>query len=331
VSAELMRLAMGFRASQAIHAAVTLGIPDLLAGGVRASDDLASEAGADPDALYRLLRTLAAMGVLEEDGERRFGLTAFGEPLRSDVPGSVHGVVRLMGRPHVWDSWGNLSHSIRTGENAFRSVHGTDVWEWRADRPEESRIFDAAMRSSTEASHHALLEAYDFGRFGTIVDVAGGSGALLAAILGAYPDARGILFDQPHVVEGAAAVLAPVADRAITVAGSFFESVPPGGDAYILKFIIHDWEDQESVAILRTCRAAMAPDATLLVIERILAPPNEGAEGKLSDLNMLVMPGGRERTEEEFATLFEQSGLRLVRAVPTASGLAVIEAVGSDA
>ena len=326
-----MRLVMGYRASQAIHAAVSLGIPDLLAGGPRPSDDLAGEADADPDALYRLLRTLAAMGVLEEDEERRFQLTDFGDPLRSDVPGSVQGLVRLTGRPHVWHAWGNLEHSIRTGENAFRSVHGTDVWDWRAARPEESAIFDAAMRSSTEASHHALLEAYDFGRFATIVDVAGGTGALLGAILAAYPNARGILFDQPHVVAGAGPILAPVADRATTVAGSFFESVPPGGDAYILKFIVHDWKDEEAVAVLRTCRAAMSPDATLLVIERILAPPNEGAEGKLSDLNMLVMPGGRERTEKEFRALFERAGLRLVGAVPTASGPAVIEAVGSDA
>jgi hypothetical protein len=331
MSADLLGLLSGFRSSQAIHVAVSLRIPDLLADGPRHSGDLAREADADPDALYRLLRALAAIGVLAEDDERRFALTPQGEPLRSDVPASLHGWALLIGRPHVWRSWGNLEHSVRTGENAFRAIHGTDVWEWRAERPEERAIFDGAMRSLTGASNEAILEAYDFGRFDTIVDVAGGSGALLAAILGAHSHTRGVLFDQQQVVDGAAPVLEAVADRVDIVAGSFFDAVPSGGDAYILKSIVHDWEDEQAIEILRVCRAAMSPDATLLVIERILAPPNEGADGKFSDLNMLVMPGGRERTEVEYAALFERAGLRLARTVQTAGGFAVIEAVGSDA
>ena len=329
MSAELMQLLMGYRATQAIHVAAVLGIPDLLAAGARHSDALAEEAGADPDALYRLLRALAAIGVLEEDGERGFALTPLGEPLRSDVPGSLHGWALLVGRPDHWRTWGNLEHSIRTGENAFRALHGMDIWEWRAARPEASAVFDGAMQSLTAHSNRAVLEASDFGRFGTIVDVGGGNGTLLAAILGAHANARGVLFDQPHVVAGATSVLESVADRIDVVAGSFFESVPEGGDAYVLKMIIHDWEDEEAVAILRVCRAAMSAEARLLVIERILAPPNEGADGKFSDLNMLVMPGGRERTEGEFATLFERAELRLAQTVPTAAGIAVIEAVGS--
>ncbi len=331
MSADLLRLLSGYRATQAIHVAAVLGIPDVLAAGARRSDALAEEVGADPDALYRLLRTLAAIGVLEEDGERAFALTPLGEPLRTDVPGSLHGWALLVGRAEHWRSWGNLEHSIRTGENSFRALYGTDIWEWRAARPEESAIFDGAMRSLTTLSNRALLDAYDFGRFGTIVDVGGGNGTLLAAILGAHTDARGVLFDQPHVITGAATVLEAVADRVDIVAGSFFESVPEGGDAYILKSIVHDWEDEQAIEILRVCRGAMSPAATLLVIERILAPPNEDADGKFSDLNMLVMPGGRERTEGEYAALFEKAGIRLARTVETAGGFAVIEAVGSDA
>ena len=331
MSADLMQLLAGFRYSQAIYVAARLGVPDLLADGPRPNDEIAREAGADPDTLYRLLRALAAIGVLHEDDERRFALTPLGEPLRSDVPGSLHGWVLLIGRPFLWRSWANLEHSIRTGENAFRALHGTDIWEWRADRPEESAVFDGAMRALTGASNRAVLEAYDLGRFGTIVDVGGGNGAFLAAILEAHPAVRGVLFDQAHVIDGAGPVLTDVADRVSIVAGSFFDSVPRGGDAYILKWIVHDWEDEQAIALLRVCRAAMSTEATLLVIERILAPPNEGPEGKFSDLNMLVLPGGRERTEDEYRDLFERAGLRLTRTVESDGGFAVIEAVGSGA
>jgi O-methyltransferase domain/Dimerisation domain len=329
MSAELMRMLTGFRVTQAISVATRLGIPDLLAEGARSSDELAEEAGADPGSLYRLLRALAAIGVLTEHDDRRFELAPLGEPLRSGVPGSLRDWALLLGRPHVWQSWGALEHGIRTGENAFAALHGTDVWSWRAGEPEESEIFDGAMRALTGGANDAILDAYDFGRFGTVVDVAGGNGTLLAAVLGAHPGVRGILFDQAHVVDKAGPVLAPVADRVEVVAGSFFEKVPEGGDAYVLKAIIHDWEDPESVAILRACRAAMPAGACVLVIDRILAPPNEGAEGKFSDLQMFVLPGGRERTEAEFAHLFEQAGLRLTRTVSTAAGFAVLEAVAA--
>lgn len=331
MSADLMQLLAGFRVTQAIHVAATLRIPDLLADGPRSVDELAESAGADSTALYRLLRALAAVGIFQEDGDRRFSLTPLSERLRSDVPASLRDWALLMGRPYFWRSWGNLEHSIRTGENAFRSLHGTDVWAWRAGEPEESAIFDGAMKALTGAANQAILDAYDFGQFGTIVDVGGGNGALLASILGEHPAARGILFDQPHVVDKAGDVLKPVADRVETVAGSFFESVPAGGDAYVLKMIIHDWDDDEAATILHACREAMPAGAKVLVIERILAPPNEGAEGKFSDLNMLVMPGGRERTEAEFEALFDLAGLRLAGVAPTRSGFAVIEAVEAGA
>ena len=236
----LRRLANGYQISQALHVAVTLGIPDLLGDAPRGSDDLAAETGAHPGSLYRLLRALAAVGVLREDEERTFTLTELGEGLRTDAPEGIGGWIAFVGRPSHWQAWGDLLHSVRTGENAFRHVHGMDVWSYRADRPEESAIFDGAMQALTRSSNAALMEAYDFGRFGTIVDVGGGNG-------------------------------------------------------------------------------------TLLVIERALGPPNEDLRTKLSDLNMLVAAGGRERTEEEFESLLAAAGFRLVGATPTASGLSVIE------
>jgi DNA-binding transcriptional ArsR family regulator len=328
VSADLLRLVDGFRVTQTIYACVDLGIPDLLADGERTADDLADASGADPSTLYRLLRALASLGIVHEGDERTFSLTELGRPLRSDVPSSLNGWVRLQGRDYLWRSWGNLANAVRKGENSFRMLHGTDIWEWRAEHADESAIFDDAMRAMTIGANASILDAYDFGRFGTIVDVAGGNGTLIAAVLAAHPNLRGILFDQAHVVSGAEPVLgaAGVLDRCEVVAGSFFESVPRGCDAYVLKWIIHDWEDEESVAILRTCRAAMASEAVVLVIERDLGPPNENAVAKLADLNMLVMPGGRERTLDEYSTLFDAAGLRLVAAHPTTSGYLVIEA-----
>jgi hypothetical protein len=323
---DLLGLIGGFRVSQAIHVAVALGVPDLLADGPRGNDDLAEAADADADALYRLLRALAAVGVLHEEDGRRFSLTPLGERLRSDAPDSLAGWAALIGRPYFWNTWGELLHSVRTGENAFRHVHGTDVWEYRSTRPDDAAGFDAAMTALTRNVDRALLDAYDFGRFGTIVDVGGNRGALLAAILRAHPAVRGVLFDQEHVVAGAPPLLAEagVADRVRIEPGSFFDAVPGGGDAYLLKSIIHDWEDAEAEAILRVVRSAIPSEGVLLVVERVLAPPNEGPDGKFSDLNMLVMPGGRERTPEEYGALFERTGFELVR-VAAANGVGVVE------
>jgi hypothetical protein len=322
----LPQLVNSYRISQALHVAAVLGIADELAGGPRSANELAEATSADPDALYRLLRALASIGVLEEQNERRFALTELGDGLRTDAPGSIAGWASFMGRPVFWETWGSLLHSIRTGENAFRHIHGESVWEFRATRPEESAVFDRAMGTQTRVVTGAVLDAYDFGRFGTVVDVGGGNGSLLASLLERYPDMQGVLVDQPHVVANAAEVLGPSRARCTVVAGDFFESVPEGGDAYVLKWIIHDWEDAESIAILRNCRAAMHPDAALLVIERDLGPPNEAPEAKFSDLNMLVNPGGRERTVGEYAELLAQAGLELTGSTPTASGMSVFEA-----
>jgi hypothetical protein len=326
-AAQLQRLAEGYRLSQAIYVAATLGIADLLADGPRSSDDLAAETGADPQALYRLLRALAAVAIFREEDGRRFAVTEFGDALRSDAPDGIAGWAAFVGRPSHWQAWGDLLHSVRTGENAFRHVHGTDVWSHRAERPEESAVFDRAMQALTRSSNRGLVDAFDFGRFGTIVDVGGGNGTLLSLLLARYPSLEGILFDQPHVVAGAGQVLeaAGVAGRCRVIGGSFFDGIPRGGDAYLLKAIIHDWQDDEAIAILGGCRSVVPEDGALLVIERVVGPPNTDPAAKLSDLNMLVAAGGRERTAEEFESLLAAAGFELTGVTPTPAGLSVIE------
>lgn len=325
----LRRLVDGYQVSQAIHVAAILGIADLLAGGPLSVDQLAASTESHPDALYRLLRALAAVGVFREEPGRRFASTPLGDSLRANAPRSVAPWAAFAMIPPQWQAWGALLHSVRTGENAFRHIHGEDVWAYRARHAEAGAAFDRAMTGITRLGVEAVLAAYDFSRFKTIVDVAGGHGSLLAAILAQHTDARGVLFDQPHVVAGAAELLqaAGVAGRCRVVGGSFFDSLPEGGDAYLLKQIIHDWENPEATAILRTCRRAIGPDARLLVIERGIGAPNEQAAAKLMDLQMLVSAGGRERTRDEYAALFDAAGFRLAGVTPTAGGLTVTEAV----
>jgi hypothetical protein len=313
---ELKRLINAHKLSQAICVAAGLGIADLLADGARTSEDLADATRTNEDALYRLLRALASVGILSEGEKRSFTLAELGEPLRSDAPDSVAAIAVHVGRPYIGEAWLALGESVRTGENAFRLVHGMSNWEYRAERPDDNAIFDRYIAANTLRGARALLDAYDFGRFGTIVDVGGGNGTLLAALRAEHPSLRGVVFDQPHVVAGV-----DLGDGIDVVAGSFFESVPDGGDAYVLKWILHDWEDEEAVAILRTVRRT---GGTLLVIERLIGPPNEGPEAKLTDLNMLVGPGGRERTLDEYRSLFEAAGYRLA-ATASAGELHVLE------
>jgi O-methyltransferase/methyltransferase family protein len=316
----LRRLTNGYQVTQAIHVAATLGIADLLRDGPRDSEALAAQTATHAPSLHRVLRALASVGVLHEDDDGRFALTPIGDCLRSDAPEPVGGWAAFVGRPYHWQAWGALLHGVQTGENAFRSVHGADVWAYRAEHPEEGAIFDAAMTAIMLRANGHLLAAYDFGRFATVVDVGGGRGAFLSAILEANPGMRGVLFDQPQVVEGA-----DVGERGEVVGGSFFEAVPEGADAYVLKAVLHDWEDDDALRILRSCRAAMAPAAVLLVVERDLGAPNENPDAKLSDLNMMVGAGGRERTRDEFATLLAAGGFELASATPTAIGLSVFE------
>ncbi|HEX6743188.1 MAG TPA: methyltransferase [Solirubrobacteraceae bacterium] len=317
----LRRLTNGYQVTQAIHVAATLGIADLLRDGPRDSDALAQETATHAPSLHRVLRALASVGVLHEGDDGRFALTAIGACLRSDAAEPVGAWATFVGRPSHWDAWGALVHGVRTGERPFDSVHGTDAWRYRVAHADEGPIFDAAMTEITRRANAHLLAAYDFRRFATVVDVGGGRGALLAALLDANPQMRGILLDQPHVVEGAV-----VGERCEVVGGSFFDAVPEGADAYLLKAVLHDWDDDDALRVLARCRAAIPAHGALLVVERELGAPNENADAKFSDLNMLVSLGGRERTRDEFAELLARGGFALHSATPSAIGLSVLEA-----
>jgi hypothetical protein len=267
--------------------------------------------------------------VFSEDAQGRFALTPLGETLRSDVPGSMRAFARMVGMPPTWEAWREMLHSVKTGESAFEYVHGQNGFQYFSAHAEEAALFDAAMVGFSQGAIPTLLTSYDFAPFGTIIDVAGGRGHVLAAILKANPRTRGILFDMPHVVEGAKQHLAAegVADRCEVVAGDFFRSVPAGGDAYLLKHIIHDWDDPRCEAILRSCRQAIAKTGKLLVMEMLIPPGNHPFFGKLLDLEMLVLTsGGKERTEAEYRALFGRAGFDLARVVPTQSPVSVLEA-----
>ncbi len=326
-SARMLTLINGYLVSQALYVAATLGIADRLADGARDAEDLAQVTGTQAEPLYRLLRALAAVGVFHEDDGRCFSLTEMGACLRSDAPEPVGAWAANIGRPYVWAATGELLHSVRTGESGFRHTHGTDPWDYRSDRPNESAIFDRAMADLSRRAAADVVAAYDFGGFRRIVDVGGGSGMLLATILAANPSAKGVLFDLPHVVAGGPKVLeaAGVMDRCECVGGSFREGVPAGADAYVLKSVLHDWNTDDARAVLLACRAAMPAGAKLLVVEHVVGPPNQRPASKFTDLNMMVMLGALERTEDEFAALFAAAGFALTRIVPTTLGYCVIE------
>ncbi len=324
----LRQLLAGFQATQAIHVAACLGLPNLMAGAPRTSDELASLTGSNATALRRLAFALVALGVLRKDGQDRFGLTPMGDLLRCDVPGSQSHRALLMGRPYFWQAWGAFSHSVETGRTAFDHVHGVDGWTWRDAHPEDGALFDAAMAADAGWMAGALIEACDVSRFRHIVDVGGGDGSLLGRILAGHPSLRGTLFEQPRVVADAqrSSALAALGGRCAFVAGSFLESVPAGGDAYLLKWILHNWSDDDCLRILRSCREAMVAEGRLLIIEQITDPACPDIAGTLMDLNMMVMNGGRERTEPEFAGLLDAAGFRMDRLTKGVAGLSVLEA-----
>jgi hypothetical protein len=331
--ASLLDLINGFQASQALHVAAILGLADLLDAVPRTADDVAGLTNTHPIALYRLMRALAAIGVFHEDEEHRFGLTAVGEFLRSDVSGTHAPMAELVGRPYFRQAWDALIMTVRTGKTAFDHVYGKDVWQFRTECADEERIFNRTMATATERFAEAVLDVCDFGRFHHIVDVGGGDGMFLAKILAAHPRTRGTLFDQPQVItRGTAAVeSAGLPGRCQALGGNFFVSVPELADAYLLKWILHDWDDTASIDILRACRRAMHPASRLLIVEHVIGPPNTSREGKFMDLSMMVLTGGRERTRDEFSSLLAEAGFRLVSVTPTATPLSVLEGAPEQA
>lgn len=325
---QMARMITGYWVSQMIHVAAKLGIADRLADVPRPAEELARVTGTDARSLYRLLRALASVGIFSEDGEGRFHLTPLAECLREGVPGSQHAMAVMMGEEH-YRCWGDLLESVRTGRTAFDRLYGQPIFAYLGEQPEQARIFDAAMTAIHGRETQATLDAFDFSGIGVLADVGGGNGTNLIGILGRYLGMKGILFDLPHVVERAGATVeaAGLADRCEVVGGDFFDAVPSGADAYFLRHIVHDWDDERAGAILNAIRRAMPAGSRLLVVEYVLPPGDAPSFGKLLDLTMLLLPGGVERTEQEFRRLYELAGFRLTRVVPTDGDLSVVEGV----
>jgi hypothetical protein len=317
----------GYWTAQAVYVAAKLGLADLLRDGPRAPADLAAATQTHARSLHRLLRALASEGVFAEQPDGRFANTPLSECLVS-APGSQRALAVMMGEEH-FRAWGELLHSIRTGRCAFEHVYGQNVFAYLGQHPEQGAIFDEAMTGVHGMETSAMLDAYDFTGVNVLVDVGGGNGRTLAGVLRRFPSLRGVLFDLPPVVERARKELsaAGVTDRCQVLAGDFFQAVPPGGDAYMMRHIIHDWDDDRSRIILRNCRAVMPAHGKLLVVEAVIPPGNDPNWGKLLDLNMLVMPGGLERTEAEYRDLFAATGFTLTRVMPTSADVSVAEGV----
>jgi hypothetical protein len=322
----MTRLIWGAIPVQAISVTARLGIADLVADGPKTADELASRTQTDSVALRRLLRTLTSLTIFAEDAAGRFLNTPLSETLRFDHPESVRALAILWGASFFWKPWGELSTAIVSGQPAFDRIYQESFFEYLAHHSDDAAIFNAAMTAVSAVDLSAVLAVYDFSRFARIVDVGGGHGALLNGILSAYPELQGVLYDLPGVIADATELrTGPVVGRCEVLGGNFFEAVPVGADAYILKRVIHDWNDESALKILRNCRRAISRDGTLLLIEWVLKPPNEPDLGKFTDLNMLVLLGGRERTEADFRALLREADFSLARVIPTAGPHSIIE------
>jgi len=322
----------GVWGTQMIYVAARLGIADLLATGPKTPEELAAASGAHPDSLARVLRALASIGIFARARDGRYRLNRLAETLRADGPGSMRDIVLFLGSRHSMLGWTHFLDAVKTGESGFQIAHGKPVFDWLAEHPEEQATFQGGMICMTELDAPGLVRGYDYSRFATLCDVGGGRGTLLAAILSENPGLRGVLFDTASVVETAPAVLRAwgVEERVRTVAGSFFDEVPGGCDAYVLKEILHDWDDERCLAILGVCRRAMRPGATLLVMEMVLVDDDRPHPAKLLDMEMLdVTNRGRQRTAADFERLLEQTGFQLRRVVPLPSMPSVVESVAA--
>jgi len=325
---QLIGMITSYWSAQAIMAAAELRIADLVKDGPKTAQELADKTQTHAHSLYRVLRALASSGWLLEDGDGRFAATALTAGLQTGAPGSLRALATTeLGEEH-YPAWGSLLFSVRTGGLAFDEVFGMPNWQYWAGHPEHADIFNRAMSEMTAIIEPAVLSICDFSGASTIVDVGGGRGTLISSILRAYPDARGIVVDLPHVIAQGRELIAANAleDRCELVAGDFFKEVPSGGDVYLLKWIIHDWDDANATAILKNCHAAMPAHARLLLIEAPLPPANHPSLHTLMDVNMLVMTGGRERTEAEYRTLLAAAGFEVTRVTVTPLELGVIEA-----
>ena len=324
----MMGLITGYWVSQAIGVVAELGVADRLVHGPRASDDLAGEIGANPQALYRVMRLLASIGVFSEVTPRSFDLTALGATLCSDSQDSVRSFAITETAPGHWLPWGRLNESVRTGEPMAHKALGMGLFEWYGQNPEEASYFNAAMGNLSALAAGELVRVYDFSHVRTVMDVGGAHGVLLATILQGNSSARGILFDLPHVIAtaGDAIEAQGLNERCELTSGDFFQAVPTGADLHLLKQIIHDWDDERATKVLQNCHRSLTSDGTLLLVEMVVPPDNQPSPAQAMDLNMLVLLGGRERTEKEYQLLLLNAGFRLDEVIPTHSPFSVIKA-----
>ena len=326
----LMQMLLGAQTLQMIGTAVEMEIPKLLSQGPAKASTIAKEAGTLEDTTYRLMRALSALGILHESEQHEFSLTEMGECLRPDIPGSFDALARFSAASWYTGICSDLSHSMKTGRSAFSKHHGKGLFEWLSERPKEQEVFAHAMSTFSGMEIELIVEAFDFAQYGHVVDVGGSLGMLLARILTAAPNARGTLYDIPSVVARASATYLTdeLSARCEIIGGDFFESVPRGGDLYVLKHILHDWDDDHALEILSNVATAMEPGAHLLVLEQGIAPPGVPNPGKVLDMVMLaLLEGGRERTAMEHAALFGQVGLRFVRQIHTPGPISLFEGV----
>ncbi len=326
----LLGMMTGYWQAKALAVAADLGIADLLRDGPRTTVSLAERCNVDADSLHRLLRALASVGVFVEIEPASFELTPLADLLRSDRPDSMRALARMYGSEQ-YEAWAGLLESVRNGDPAFDHVFRSSYFDYLASHPDAGAVFNDAMTGWTAQLSDAVVAAYEFSGSGRVVDVGGGTGLLLATILAAAPTLQGTLFELPHVADQAEEYLrgTRVTDRCTVASGDFFEAVPPGGDYYVLAQILHDWNDDDCRRILRNCRHAMLPDATLLIVEQVIPPENEPSLGKWLDLHMLVLLGGRERTEAEYAALLSTEDLKLNGVIPTPAGASIVEATAA--
>jgi O-methyltransferase domain len=324
----MFQLLQGAMVTGAISCVAQLGIPDLIDAGPKSAPELAGQIGADADALYRLMRASASVGVLSEGADGRFSQTPLSAVLRTNANPSLRAFAIMHGREWHEMGWSNLEYCVRTGKQALDKLYGKHVFEFFQTNCDEAQIFNQAMSDLSAIDGPAVVDAYSFERVHSLVDVGGGHGSLLAAILARNPHLKGILYDVEGVVEGAkAGPLQPMLDRCAFQSGDMFSSVPDGADAYVMKHIIHDWPDDLCVKILQACRKGVNPGGKLLVVDNVIQPGNDFAPGKFLDLQMLIFPGGRERTEKEFGQLFAAAGWRLTRIIPLPVPESIVEGV----
>ena len=325
---QLIQMGTGYWVSRIVYAAAKLGLADHLAGGPKSAEELAGPTHTHAPSLHRLMRALAGVGVLSEEVSHRFALTPLGEALKADAPGSARATILALAGDWWWRGWEQFVYCVETGNTGMHKAFGVSLFEYLAKHPQEASYFNEAMIGFHGDEPSAVAAAYEFSSFDVVVDVGGGTGNLLATILLRHPAVRGILADQQHVVSEAAALIEArgLKDRVTIESIEFFKSVPAGGDVYMLSHVIHDWTEAQCVTILGNCRAAMKPGGRLLIVETVLPGGDTPHPGKLLDMAMLVMPGGQERTEEEYAALLSKAGFRLTRVVTTQSAVSIVEA-----